>query len=288
VNEIHFDFFQNELRIKNFKELVGSIVVSLFLICNKKITIMKKLILICMTGVMISPAFGQNSVIINNNSEPATTNNTTKAESNSDEKSAGSFYLGFRFMPTISSFDVHKVDNSTIETSSVMSYGYGGLMGVNFSDNVGLQLEVIYSSIAQKYDESRGQAEIKLHYINVPLMLALNTNYGAPINFNIVAGPQIGINTGSHLDVNANGSGADTVNAVLAVKSHDLGVAYGAGVDFGFGTAASIRLSLGFRGVFGLIDVSDRSNSITTSEYYVLDRAHIKTYSAYIGLTFTL
>jgi hypothetical protein len=251
---------------------------------------MKKLIIICMLGAFMGPAFAQNSVIINNNPEPAGTATTTtnKTENTNDEKSAGSFYLGFRFMPTFSSFDVHKVDNSTIQTNSVLSYGYGGLMGVNFSDNVGLQLEVIYSSIAQKYGETTNEREIKLHYINIPLMLALNTNYGAPVNFNIVAGPQIGINTGSHLSVNGNGNGTDTVNAVLSVKSNDIGVAYGAGVDFGFGTAASVRLSLGFRGVFGLIDVSDRSNSITTNEYYVLDRAHIKTYSAYIGLTFTL
>jgi hypothetical protein len=68
------------------------------------------------------------------------------------------------------------------------------------------------------------------------------------------------------------------------VKSGDFGFAYGAGLDFSLGGYTS--LGVGFRGVYGLVDISDNSHSTATDDYYVLDRTHVKTYSGYIGLSF--
>ena len=169
-----------------------------------------------------------------------------------------------------------------METSFVLGYGAGILLGKNFNDHVGLQGEVLYSQLAQKYKIS-GDVEhkVKLSYINVPLLLPLNTGIREPVNFNFVIGPQLGLNTGSSIDV-SNGGEADTVHAVFAVKRGDIGFAYGAGVDFG----SEVKFSVGFRGVYGLLDISDQSQSVTTNEYYVLDRSHVKTYSLYAGLSF--
>jgi hypothetical protein len=82
------------------------------------------------------------------------------------------------------------------------------------------------------------------------------------------------------------GSVADTVEAVLAVKPADFGVAYGAGFNFGLGPTANPKINLGFRGVYGILDISDKSQSTTTNQYYILDRSHVKTYAGVIGLTF--
>jgi hypothetical protein len=73
---------------------------------------------------------------------------------------------------------------------------------------------------------------------------------------------------------------------VLAVKKGDLGVAYGAGLSFGLTPAKTFRLGIGFRGVYGLIDISDNNNALADDSYYLLDRSHIKTYSGYVGLSF--
>jgi hypothetical protein len=35
-----------------------------------------------------------------------------------------------------------------------------------------------------------------------------------------------------------------------------------------------------------LVDISDKNNNSTTNDYYILDRAHVKTYSGYLGLGF--
>jgi opacity protein-like surface antigen len=249
---------------------------------------MKKMILMYILGLCTLPSIAQltypsaqyslaSATVLNNSFD-----DTESAPASSDSR----FLIGFRFMPTISSFDVHKVDANTIETSSVVSYGYGGLIGFTVSDNVAFQGEFIYSTYAQKFKDASGEGRVELSYINIPLMLVLNTNYNAPVNLNIAIGPQIGINTGSKLEAGSAGNGTDTIHAVLSVKPADVGFAYGAGLDFGFGPDLTTRLSIGFRGVYGLVDISDNSQSLTTDEFYVLDRSHMKTYSAYIGLTF--
>src|SRR5205085_11827790 len=135
------------------------------------------------------------------------------------------------------------------ETSAVLSWGFGGLIGFNVSDHVGFQAEVIYLPLAQKFKNANGENTIKLNYINIPLMMVLNTDYSAPVNLNVAFGPQIGINTGSKIESGSNGNGTDTVHAVLSVKPSDIGFAYGAGLDFGMGKSA--KFCIGFRGVFG-------------------------------------
>lgn len=206
-----------------------------------------------------------------------------KVEEGDDNNSSTGLYVGFRFMPTFTVLDYAQVDNSTVETTMVLGYGFGGLIGVAVSDNVGIQAEVIYSALAQKYKEGDRTRTIKLNYINIPLLLVLNTGLDKPVNLNVAVGPQLGLNVGSSIDGSADGSGTDTVHAVLAVKKGDIGVAYGAGLDFGSG---NMKFCVGFRGVFGLVDISDNSHNKETNDYYVLDKAHVKTYAGYVGITF--
>jgi hypothetical protein len=197
------------------------------------------------------------------------------------------FLLGLRFLPTLTALDFNNNHNGTVETSFVLGYGFGGLIGVNFNNHIGMQAEILYSSLAQKYSEGSINREVRLNYVNIPLLLSLNTDYSKPVNLNFVIGPQLGINTGSSIS-SSGGQGADTVQAVLAVKPGDLGLAYGLGLDFNLGPNSNTKLSIGYRGVFGLIDISDDSNNQTTNSYYILSRSHVRTYAAYLGLTFAL
>jgi hypothetical protein len=193
--------------------------------------------------------------------------------------------IGFRYMPTISSFQVYTQDNGRLHGNFSFSNGFGGFLGYNFSEHFGLQAEVIYSDIAQKYRDQNYDRKVTLNYINIPLLLSFNTGKFNPFNFNFSIGPQLGLNVGSRLDTYSE-QGTENVDAVLAVKKGDIGFAYGAGFDFGLNSASTIRLGLGFRGVYGLIDISDRSETQVTNSYFVLDRSHVETYSAYAGLSF--
>lgn len=192
------------------------------------------------------------------------------------------FELGFRFMPTLSSFEMKNATGTTVSARGVMGFGIGGFLGYNFSQHVGVQGEIIYNSISQKYTETNIERKVNLRYVNIPLLLSLNTGKYKPVNLNVVAGPQIGISAGSTLFT----SNTNNNQAILAVKKGDLGFAYGGGLDFGMPSMRNLRLGIGFRGVLGLFDISDDSATLTNNNYYVLGKAHVKTYSGYVGISF--
>lgn len=195
--------------------------------------------------------------------------------------------IGLRFMPTVSSFDVHSSDGVT-QADFTMGYGIGGLVGVNFNKNIGAQLEVQYNRLTQKYKDRDLDRRVDIDYVNIPLLFSLNTNRMAPVNLNLVLGPQIGINVGAKLKTTGSSDEGTDFTAILAVKDNDFGFAYGIGVDFGLGEAKTTRLDLGFRGVQGLIDISDKSRTQETDSYYILEKSFIKTYAIYAGLTFLI
>jgi hypothetical protein len=95
----------------------------------------------------------------------------------------------------------------------------------------------------------------------------------------------MGINVGSRV-TSSGDSEAGTVAATVAVKQADLGLAYGAGFDFALNKMRTIKLNLGFRGVYGLVDISDNSKTKTTNSYYIIDKTNVETYSGYLGLSF--
>ncbi|MDZ4752063.1 MAG: porin family protein [Flavobacteriales bacterium] len=192
--------------------------------------------------------------------------------------------VGVRFMPTFSSFDMQTSTDGTVTSDVTLGFGGGIFLGFNFTEHVGVQGELIYSSISQESSDVNINRKINLRYVNIPLLLSLNTGKSKVVNLNVVAGPQIGFNVGSSLTQDGTND-ANNEQAVLSVKKNDLGFAYGAGIDIGLNTLHTWRLGLGYRGVFGLVDISDKNNNNTEGTYYVLDKAHVRTHAAYIGLS---
>lgn len=195
--------------------------------------------------------------------------------------------VGARFMPTVSSFKVQSSDGVT-QADFTLGYGFGGLLGINFNKHVGAQLEFQYNKLSQKYVDRDLNKRIHVDYVNIPILLSLNTNKMAGVNLNFVAGPQFGINVGASVTPTGTSADGQDFRAILAVKDNDFGIAYGFGIDFGLNEAKTFRLDLGFRGVQGLIDVSDRSRTVETDQYYILQKSFIRTYSIYAGLAILL
>jgi Outer membrane protein beta-barrel domain len=193
--------------------------------------------------------------------------------------------LGVRFMPTFSSFDIKTSSGGTVSGTVSLGFGVGALVAVDFSKHFGVQGEIIYSSLSQEHTEQDIARKIKLRYVNIPLLLTFNTGRTKLVNFNVVAGPQIGLNVGSSLLTSGNTS-SDSTQAILAVRKGDIGIGYGLGLDFGLNPARTIRLDIGFRGVLGLFDISDNNTTLSTNSYYILDRSHVKANAAYLGLSF--
>ncbi|MGZ3883847.1 MAG: porin family protein [Bacteroidia bacterium] len=193
--------------------------------------------------------------------------------------------IGASYMPTFSTFDIRNSQGNVVQSDVVMSNGFSGALGFT-GKHVGLQLEVIYNELSQKYRDNNVDRRVDINYVNVPLLLVLNTDKSRIFNVNVAAGPQLGINVGSNVTTTSNGNGTDTYQGVVAVKKGDFGFAYGAGIEVALDPKRCLRLGLGFRGVVGLVDVSDKSYTRTTNQYMIIDRTHIETYSGYAGLSF--
>ena len=146
-------------------------------------------------------------------------------------------------------------------------------------------MEKLFTIHFQKYKDGDLDREINVRYVNIPLLLSLNTGKSNPVNLKIEAGPQVGFNVGASIASSGDAS-SDTLQTVLTTKKSDFGFAYGAGLEFALNSSRTIRLDLGFRGVYGFVNISNTSQTTETNSYYILDRATVRTNSGYIGFTF--
>jgi hypothetical protein len=191
--------------------------------------------------------------------------------------------FGVRYMPTFSSLDFNTYNNGVVKGEVTMSHGFGIMTAVNLTKHVGLQAEVNYYQITQKYKDGNFDNDLTINYLNIPVLLSLNTNKAGMVNLNLVAGPQFGLNVGSNFE-SSGGNGSDTVRAAVALRKGDVGVAYGGGLEFALNRDHTVRFDIGYRGFYGLVNMDATSNDQGT--YNVVVSASRKTYGGYAGLTF--
>jgi hypothetical protein len=238
----------------------------------------------------------QNSTTINQNTAPAPAApvapapapapeaTATDSDNNDDVLRRGE--VGFRYMPTFSTLRLRTYNNETVGGTLTMSHGWGGFIGFNFTRHVGIVGEVNYHEINQKYKDRGLDRQVSVSYLNIPVLLSLNTSKEAAVNLNFVVGPQFGFNIGGSVDGDTDGN-VDQARATVGAKSGDVGAAYGAGLEFALNRDHTVRLDLGFRGYYGLVDMrADQTSSGSQDTYNVLLSASRKTYAGYIGIAF--
>lgn len=148
-----------------------------------------------------------------------------KAQDEKDSKEEPSLHrveFGFRFMPTLSSFDMTTSSGGTVKGEATLGYGGGAFLGVNLSNHIGLTGEVIYNSLSQKYKDQDLDREINVRYVNIPLLLSLNTGKSNPVNLKVEAGPQVGFNVGASI-TSSGDTNSDTLQTVWTTKKSDFG-----------------------------------------------------------------
>jgi len=190
--------------------------------------------------------------------------------------------LGIRYMPTFSALDVRTYNGDVIEGAVKIRHGFGGVLALNFGTHVGIQGELNYYQVSQDYKDASLNRTVKVRYLNVPVLLSLNTNKAGIVNLNFVAGPQFGFNVGSSLKTSG-GSGTETLNATVAMKKGDVGFAYGAGLGILLNGNGTMRLDLGYRGFYGFVKMNGDAGD---GSYNVLVNASRHSHGAYLGLSF--
>jgi hypothetical protein len=156
-------------------------------------------------------------------------------------------------------------------------------LAVNLSKHFGIQGEVNYYQVSQSFRDQDLTNKVKIRYLDIPLLISLNTNKEKMVNFNVVAGPQFGLNIGASIKSSGTGDPED-LDAVVAVKKGDVGLAYGAGFGFALNSDHSVRLDIGYRGFYGLVDID--ADKTGDNSYNVIAKASRKTNAVYAGLTF--
>lgn len=189
--------------------------------------------------------------------------------------------LGVHYMPTFYALDFNTDNGDIVEGSVTLSHGFGGMLGLNFSPHIGVQGEIDYYKATQKYKDQGASTTVDIKYLDIPVLLSLNTNKMARVNLNAVVGPQFGINIGS--DINTDGS-TGSATAVVAAKKGDIGAAFGAGLEFSLTEAHNVRIDLGYRGFYGFVKMD--ADQTGTDTYNVVVSANRKTNAAYVRLTF--
>jgi hypothetical protein len=151
------------------------------------------------------------------------------------------------------------------------SYGFNVTAGYGFTDKLGLQLEVGYGLLGQKYSDTRDYQpvtrDIDLTYIQIPVLFKYNTT-GELARFYLLAGPQLAFLTSANQDYLMNGEPAppfyneeygDTIDVSKSdIKDRLSSFDLMARLDFGLEVmiAKNFMLDLGLTMRYGLMDLN--------------------------------
>ncbi|MBF2708346.1 porin family protein [Flavobacterium soyangense] len=130
---------------------------------------------------------------------------------------------------------VTNADQYGSNSSSLIGFHLGLFGEFMVSDKFAIQPELLYSAQGVKVDSDGDKIDVKLDYINIPVM----AKYYIAKDFSLEFGPQIGF----LLSAKAK-SGGVSENLKDSTKSTDFGLNFGAGYDIGDFTLG-IRYNLG-------------------------------------------
>jgi hypothetical protein len=194
------------------------------------------------------------------------------------------FHFGLKYQPNICSVQNQNfTDSVNIDLKSTFAQGGGVTFAFNLFDNFGIQAEALYSEQGQKFirtDTSGNNYEniLKLTYINVPVLLRLNSSTRKTVSFNITGGIQMGLLYGAGLTVKRT-EGTITTGVASKFETVDMAVVYGGGFDINL--AEFFHFNIGLRLVEGLTDIGRSGN-----ELFHASPTYNKITSVYAGVTF--
>lgn len=154
-------------------------------------------------------------------------------------------------------------DADSFGTDSRTGFVGGLFVQADFSENFGVRVEGLYTMKGASFSEYvnagfiSGLAEgtFKLDYIEFPILLVGRIPASESVTFSAFAGPTLGFNIKSEIEVKFLGATAST--DIEDVSGFEFGLAFGAGVSF---DVASIVVGLDGRYDLGLTTIDDSSD----------------------------
>ncbi|GIV22811.1 MAG: PorT family protein [Bacteroidia bacterium] len=202
----------------------------------------------------------------------------------------GTFKIGAAVLPQNTWLLNQDDSDAGPELDYEVTWGFaGGLtLGYNFTDYLGVGLDVLYSSQGQKYKGTvsgvNWTAQTRLNYLKLPLLLRFNSDPNSPVQFSFFVGPQLNLLLSYTDKFEASSSGVTstvetsgtTVTSTFvtggvtmtdkenltasAYKKTSLGAAVGLGV--GFKLTDELLLTLHFRGDYAFGDAENKDAKV--------------------------
>ncbi|MEO5893794.1 MAG: porin family protein [Ferruginibacter sp.] len=146
------------------------------------------------------------------------------------------------------------------KTNSLVGFHAGGFVSFFLGNNFAIQPELLFSTQGTKYEHAGNTENLKVSYLNIPVMFKYRSTGG----FYIEAGPQVGIKTSEK---------SSTVDSLA--KSTDLSVAGGIGFHSKMGLGIGARYTAGLSKIGDFkpqngIDPDFKNGVIQVSIFYTL------------------
>lgn len=154
-------------------------------------------------------------------------------------------------------FKVYGDDVPDDGVTYLYSFAIGGFFTCNINKTFALQPELYYSMKGWKFEAGTEEADVKLGYIDIPVLLKVNIPMeGKSVAPNLFAGPYVAFN------MSADFEGEDFKDEI---KSTDFGLVVGAGLDVMLKEGAhkltfDFRYSMGFTTLDNISDESWMNN----------------------------
>jgi Outer membrane protein beta-barrel domain len=128
-------------------------------------------------------------------------------------------------------------DGISFDTKMKPGVHVGAYVTIMFSEKLGLQPEVLFSTQGTKFDIDGFDVQMNFNYLNVPILVRYNITEIISLH----AGPQIGFLLSAEAE-----SDGDKEDIKDEFKATDIGGAFGMGVDLPMGLGFGARYIIGF------------------------------------------
>lgn len=190
------------------------------------------------------------------------------------------FSLSLKAAPQMSyMLNADDKDNPLYETKGQFGFAAGIGAGYNFTNNLGIGLDAIYSYEGRRFEVLNQEFDQRVSYLKIPVYFAYSFNTGHTFSYTAKLGPQASFLLGSKLqDADGNKLG-DNNNEQFS----DFNFGAMAGFDVNAQVAKSIQVSLGVRA-----DGTFTNSENEDAPAYNQDRATTRnlTPGVYVGLKY--
>jgi opacity protein-like surface antigen len=159
------------------------------------------------------------------------------------------------------------LDAEGADTDRITGFAGGGFLRFG-SGRLGLQLELLsVTKGADFVSTADDDAELRIEYVELPLLVHVPLTMGQPFSPYVFAGPTISLQSGCTVEAGNLSFDCDDDSAGINTNSTDFGVAAGAGFAFAMGPGSVLVEG---RYTWGLSDINKGDTSVRNRAAYLM------------------